>query len=43
MAFVSSTYKDPSKTFVWWVEGDRLAIATTEGDGSTTETDKGRI
>ena len=39
MAFVSSTYKDPSKTFVWWVEGDRLAIATTEGDGSTTETD----
>ena len=43
MAYVSSTYKDPSKTFVWWVEGDRLAIATTEGDGSTTETDKGRL
>jgi hypothetical protein len=43
MAFVSSSYKDPSKTFVWWVEGDRLAIATTEGDGSTTETDKSRL
>ena len=43
MAYVSSTYKDPSKTFVWWVEGDRLAIATTEGDGDTKETDKGKL
>tara|TARA_R100000329_G_scaffold118010_1_gene97145 strand:+ start:59 stop:511 length:453 start_codon:yes stop_codon:yes gene_type:complete len=43
MAYVSSTYKDPSKTFVWWVEGDRLAIATTEGDGSTTETNEGKL
>jgi|TARA_R100000458_G_C8020942_1_gene80708 hypothetical protein len=42
MAYVSSTYKDPYDTFVWWVEGDRIAIATTEGDGSTTETDKGK-
>ena len=43
MAYVSSTYKDPSKTIVWWVEGDRLAIATTEGDGSTTETNEGKL
>jgi len=43
MAATTSTYKDPSKTFVWWIEGDRLAIATTEGDGSTGETDKGRL
>jgi|TARA_R100000081_G_C4690929_1_gene102494 hypothetical protein len=43
MAYVSSTYKDPSDTFVWWVEGDRLAIATTQGDGSTTETNEGKL
>lgn len=43
MAAVSSTYKDPSDTFVWWIEGDRIAIATTEGDGNTTETDKGLL
>ena len=43
MATITSTYKDPSKNFVWWIEGDRLAIATTEGDGSTTETDKGKL
>ena len=43
MAAVSSTYKDPSDTFVWWIEGDRLAIATTEGDGGTNETDKGQL
>ena len=43
MAATTSTYKDPSKTFVWWIEGDRLAIATTAGDGSTSETDKGRL
>ena len=40
MAYVSSTYKDPSDTFVWWVEGDRLAIATTEGDGDTCKRSK---
>ena len=43
MAFVSSTYKDPSDTFVWWIEGDRLGIATIEGEGSTTETKKGNL
>jgi len=43
MATITSTYKDPSKNFVWWIEGDRLAIATTEGDGNTTETDEGRL
>ena len=42
MAAVSSTYTDPSDTFVWWVEGDKLAIATTDGDGGTTETAKGK-
>lgn len=38
MAAVSSTYKDPSTSFVWWIEGDRIAIATEIGDGGTTET-----
>ena len=42
MAAVSSTYTDPSDTFVWWIEGDKLAIATTDGDGGTTETSKGK-
>jgi len=43
MAAVSSSYKDPNKTFVWWIEGDRIAIGTTEGDGGTTATDNGRL
>ena len=43
MAYVDSTYKDPSDTFVWWIEGDRLAIATTEGDGDTTETSESKL
>ena len=43
MAYVDSTYKDPSDTFVWWIEGDRLAIATTAGDGDTTETSKSKL
>ena len=43
MAYVYSTYKDPCKTFVWWIEGDRLAIATTEGDGDTTETSESKL
>lgn len=43
MAAISSTYKDPNKTFVWWIEGDRLAVGTTEGDGGTTATDNGRL
>ena len=38
MATTSSTYKDPSDTFVWWIEGDRIAIATTKGDADTRET-----
>lgn len=43
MAAVDSPYKDPSKTFVWWIEGDRLAIATSEGDVNTTETSEGKL
>ena len=43
MAYVDSTYKDPSKTFVWWIEGDRLAIATTDGDGDTRETCESKL
>ena len=38
MATTSSTYKDPSDTFVWWIEGDRIAIATLTGDANTRET-----
>ena len=41
MAAVSSTFKDPSDSFVWWIEGDKIAIATTDGDGGTTLTSKG--
>ena len=43
MGAISSTYTDPSDTFVWWIEGDRIAIATTEGDGTTTETSEGDL
>lgn len=43
MAATTSTYKDPSKKFVWWIEGDRLAIATIEGDANTTETGEGKL
>lgn len=43
MAYVSSTYTDPSDTFVWWIEGDRLGIATIEGDAGTSETGKGNL
>ena len=43
MAAISSTYKDPSDTFVWWIEGDKIAIATIEGDGGTTETGRGNL
>ena len=42
MAAISSDYKDPSDSFVWWVEGDKLAIATTKDDGGTTETAEGQ-
>lgn len=38
MATTSSTYKDPSDSFVWWIEGDRIAIATLSGDANTRET-----
>ena len=38
MAAVSSTYKNPSTSFVWWIEGDRIAIATLTGDADTRET-----
>ena len=39
---MASNYTDPSDSFVWWVEGDKLAIATTTGDGGTTETGTGK-
>ena len=43
MAAVSSEFVDPSVNFVWWIEGDKIAIATTEGDGDTSETANGRL
>lgn len=43
MASITSTYKDPSDSFVWWIEGDRIAIATAKGDADTTETGEGRL
>lgn len=41
MSTVNSLFKDPSVNFVWWIEGDKIAIATTGGDGGTTLTAKG--
>ena len=38
MAAVTSTFKNPESTFVWWIEGDKIAIATIEGDGGTRNT-----
>ena len=43
MASITSSYKDPSDSFVWWIEGDRIAIATTEGDATTSETTEGKL
>jgi hypothetical protein len=43
MAKISSTYKDPSTSIVWWIEGDKLAIATEIGDGGTTETSESKL
>jgi len=43
MAAIDSPYKDPSDTFVWWIEGDRIAIATSKGDADTTETSEGKL
>jgi len=43
MAAISSTYKNPENTFVWYIEGDKVAIATSEGDGGTSNTDKGKL
>ena len=40
MAAISSTYKDPSDSFIWWIEGDRIAIATLTGDANTRETSR---
>jgi len=42
MASISNIYTDPSNSFVWWIEGDRIAIATIEGDANTTETGEGK-
>ena len=39
---MASNWKDPSDTFVWWVEGDKLAIVSADGDGGTTETGTGK-
>ena len=38
MAAVASTFKNPGSTFVWWIEGDKIAIATLEGDAGTRNT-----
>mgnify|MGYP003332498627 CR=1 FL=1 len=38
MAAVTSTFKDPQSSFAWWIEGDKIAIVTTEGDGGTNNT-----
>ena len=43
MASISSTYKDPSTSLVWWIEGDKLAIATEIGDGGTSETAESKL
>jgi len=43
MSTISSIYKDPSDNFVWWIEGDRIAIATNIGDGETTETSESKL
>jgi hypothetical protein len=43
MASITSSYKDPSDSFVWWIEGDRIAISTTEGDATTSETTEGKL
>jgi|TARA_R110000744_G_scaffold363843_1_gene472270 hypothetical protein len=43
MASITSTYTDPSDTFVWWIEGDRIAISTSKGDADTTETAEGKL
>jgi len=43
MAAIDSPYKDPSDTFVWWIEGDRIAISTSKGDADTTETGEGKL
>ena len=43
MSVISSTYKDPSDNFVWWIEGDRIAIATNLGDGGTIETSESKL
>tara|TARA_R100000697_G_scaffold122756_1_gene153027 strand:- start:1116 stop:1565 length:450 start_codon:yes stop_codon:yes gene_type:complete len=43
MAAITSTYTDPSDTFVWWIEGDKIAIATIEGEGGTSETGRGNL
>jgi hypothetical protein len=43
MAALDSPYTDPSDTFVWWIEGDRIAIATSKGDADTTETGEGKL
>ena len=43
MASITSTYTDPSDTFVWWIEGDRIAISTSKGDADTTETGAGKL
>ena len=43
MAKISSTYKDPSTSIVWWIEGDKLAIATEIVESGTTETSETKL
>ena len=43
MAAVTSTFKNPESTFVWWIEGDKIAIATTEGDADTRNSGESQL
>jgi len=42
MAAITSIYTDPSDTFAWYIDGNRIAIVTSKGDANTTETGEGR-
>ena len=38
-----SSFKNPDETFVWWIEGDKIAVATTDGDNNTRNTKEGHL
>jgi len=42
MASIDSIYTDPSDTFAWYIDGNRIAIVTSKGDANTTETGEGK-